>query len=175
MVIETPRLRLRPLTADDLADLHAVVLGDPAVTWDGRARTLEESRQALEGKLRHVQVHGFGLLAVTDREDGAFLGWAGLQHLEDGPEVELGYYLGRPAWGRGLGTELARALVHHASAELGLGRIVAVVRPGNHASQRVLAKAGLRPERTGHHYGAEVHVWAADLPPSPDAPAPPSA
>ena len=47
------------------------------------------------------------------------LGYAGLQHLEDGPDVEVGYYLGR-AWGRGLGTEVACAVVRHAFEDLGL-------------------------------------------------------
>ncbi len=165
-MIETPRLLLRPLRPDDLAALHARVLSDPAVTWDGRARELQETRVALAAKLRHVEEHGFGLLAVEDREDGAFLGWAGLQHLEGGPEVELGYYLGRVAWGRGLATELARALVAHARDVLGLPRVLAVVRPENHASQRVLAKAGLRPRGTGHHYGADVEIWAVELGPA---------
>jgi RimJ/RimL family protein N-acetyltransferase len=160
--LETERLRLRPLRPDDLDDLHAVVLGDSRVTWDHRARTPAESRDVLEGKLRHVEEHGFGLLAVEDRESGEFLGYAGLQHLEDGPEVELAYYLGRAGWGRGLGTELARALVRHAFADLRLPRLVAVVRPENPASQRVLAKAGLRRERRARHYDAEVERWAID-------------
>ncbi len=162
-MIETPRLRLRPLRPDDLRALHATVYGDPAVAWDGRAHTLEEAREALEAKLRHAEEHGFGALAVEDRAQGAFLGWAGLQHLEGGPEVELGYYLGRAAWGRGLATELARALVAHARETLGLARLVAVVRPENAASQGVLAKAGLRPVGRGRHYDADVQVWAVDL------------
>jgi len=127
-----------------------------------RARTLEESRAALEAKLRHVEEHGFGLLAVIDGGSGEFLGYAGLQHLEGGPEVEIAYYLGRAAWGRGLATEIARALVAHAFADLGLDRVVAVVRPENTASQRVLGKAGLRFEREARHYDADVQVWALD-------------
>ncbi len=162
-MIQTPRLLLRPLRADDLAALHGTLFSDPAVTWDGRSHSLDETRDALAAKLRHVEEHGFGALAVEDREDGGFLGWAGLQHLEGGPDVELAYYLGRRAWGRGLATELARALVAHARDELGLPRVLAVVRPENVASQRVLAKAGLRPAGMGHHYGADVQVWAADL------------
>ncbi len=173
-MIDTPRLRLRPLRPDDLTALHAAVYADPAVTWDGRAHGLDEAREALAGKLRHHEEHGFGALAVEDREDGALLGWAGLQHLEGGPEVELGYYLGRRAWGRGLATELARALVAHGFDELGLERIVAVVRPDNAASRRVLAKAGLHPAGTGHHYGADVELWVIDLsrPGASPAPAP---
>ncbi len=162
-MIQTPRLLLRPLRGDDLAALHATLFSDPAVTWDGRAYDVDETRAALAAKLRHAEEHGFGLLAVEDRAEGAFLGWAGLQHLEGGPEVELAYYLGRRAWGRGLATELARALVAHARDGLGLPRVLAVVRPENEASRRVLAKAGLGPRGTGRHYGADVEVWGLEL------------
>jgi len=82
--------------------------------------------------------------------------------LEDGPEVEIGYYLGRRAWGRGLATELAHALVDRAFGDLELRRLVAVVRPENEASKRVLAKAGLHPDGLEHHYGADVELWSMD-------------
>jgi RimJ/RimL family protein N-acetyltransferase len=158
--IETERLRLRPLRPDDLHDLHDVVFSDPEVTWDGTVGTLEDTRKSLDSKLRHVEQHGFGMMAVVDRGDGALLGFAGLQHLEGGPEVEIGYYLGRRAWGRGLATELAHVLVDRAFHDLGLDRLVAVVRPENEASKRVLAKAGLHREGVERHYGADVEVWA---------------
>jgi [ribosomal protein S5]-alanine N-acetyltransferase len=164
-VIETSRLRLRPLRPDDLQDLHDVVFSDPAVTWDGSTGTLEDTRRALDAKLRHFEEHGFGMMAVVDRGDGALLGYAGLQWLEDGPDVEIGYYLGRRAWGRGLATELAHALVERAFGDLELTRLVAVVRPENEASKRVLAKAGLHPEGLAHHYGADVELWSMDAPP----------
>lgn len=158
--LTTPRLLLRPLVAADLADVHRTIGSDPAVTWDGRARSLEECRAMLEAKIRAAERRGFGLLAVVDRDSGDFLGWAGLQHLEDGDEVEVAYYLGRSAWGGGRATEAGREALRHGFEDLGLDRIVAVVRPGNAASQRVLAKLGLTSEGTGHHYGAEVQRWA---------------
>jgi RimJ/RimL family protein N-acetyltransferase len=80
--------------------------------------------------------------------------------MEGGPEVEIGYYLGRRAGGRGLGPGLAHALVDRALDELELDRLVAVVRPENEASKRVLTKVGLHPEGRGRHYGADVEVWA---------------
>jgi ribosomal-protein-alanine N-acetyltransferase len=158
--LETARLVLRPLRPDDLEPLHAEVGSDAEVTWDHRAHSLEETRAALDGKLRHAREHGFGMLAVVERDGGRLLGYGGLQHLEGGPEVEVGYYLGRRGWGRGLGSEVARAAVDHGFADLGLERIVAVVRPENAASQRVLGKAGLRFEREARHYGADVELWS---------------
>ncbi len=155
----TERVRLRPLTAGDFDALYATVFSDPEVSWTRSTRPEQEGREALEAKLAHVREHGFGMMAVTDRETGEVLGYAGLQHLENGPDVEVGYYLGRGAWGRGLGSEIARRLVEVGFRELGLSRIVAVVRPDNAASKRVLAKAGLRKAGEGHHYGADVELW----------------
>ena len=157
----TERLCLRSLTPEDLHDLYSRVFSDPEVTWDGTASTLDETQQSLEAKILHVQEHGFGMMAVTDRQTGDFYGFAGLQHLERGPEVEIGYYLARHVWGLGLATELGHALVDMAFGTLGLDRVVAVVRPDNKASQNVLAKLGFRPVAVEHHYGADVQLWEA--------------
>lgn len=162
--ILTERVRLRPLTPDDLDALHATVFGDPEVSWTRTARSREDGRRSLDAKIAAYREHGYGMLAVEDRETGEVLGYAGLQHLEDGPDVEVGYYLGRKAWGRGLGTEIAQRVVQHGLADLGLRRIVAVVRPDNAASQRVLSKAGLRRVGTGRHYDADVELWALEAP-----------
>jgi RimJ/RimL family protein N-acetyltransferase len=158
--LTTARLLLRPLVAADLPDVHRTIGSDPAVTWDGRARTLEESREMLDAKMRDAERGGPGLLAVVDRSTGAFLGWGGLQPLEGGDEVEVAYYLGREAWGGGRATELGREALRHGFEDLGFDRIVAVVRPGNTASRRVLAKLGMTCEGTARHYGTEVQRWS---------------
>ena len=56
----------------------------------------------------------------------------------------------RGAWGRGLATEGARALVRLAFTELGTREIVATTMAVNAGSRRVLEKAGLRYARTVH-------------------------
>jgi RimJ/RimL family protein N-acetyltransferase len=157
----TERLRLRALTPEDLDDLYDRVYSDPDVTWDGTPSTIEETQASLARKIDHVGEHGFGMMAVTDRQTGDLYGFAGLQHLEGGPDVEIGYYLSRGVWGRGLATELGHALVDMAFGPLDLQRIVAVVRPENTASQNVLAKLGFRPVAVEHHYGADVELWEA--------------
>lgn len=162
--IVTERLRLRPLTLDDVPALYNGLFADPEVTWDGAVYTMAETASSVESKQRHLEEYGFGMLAVTDQDSGEVIGYAGLQHLEGGPEVELGYYLRRSAWGRGLGTEIARALIQTAFGELHLGRVVAVVRPENAASKRVLLKAGLRSAGYGRHYDEDVEVWVAEVP-----------
>ena len=64
----------------------------------------------------------------------------------DAPETRLA----RAAWGRGLATEGARALIERGFAEMGLRRIFAETMAVNVASRRVLEKAGLTFVRTFH-------------------------
>jgi RimJ/RimL family protein N-acetyltransferase len=67
--------------------------------------------------------------------------------MPDGDDVEVAYRLTRPAWGRGIATEAAGALVNHALGALALPRVVAVTYPDNVTSERVLDKLGF--ERRG--------------------------
>ena len=160
--VDRARLHLRPLHPDDAAEHHALVGSDPNVTWNGKAITLEESRRVLEGRARHWDEHGFGMWAVLEKGTGRMLGHAGLQRLEETGEVEVAYYLGRPAWGKGYATEAGAAALGFGFEILSLPRVMAVVRPENHASQRVLAKLGLRHLRDEPHYGFEVQLWGLD-------------
>ncbi len=160
-MIETERLRMRPLTEEDVEPLHRDLFSDPGVTWNGSTYTREEARESLDAKRRHFDEHGFGLLAITEKTSGEFLGWGGLQLMEGGPEVELGYYLARKAWGKGYATELSRAFIRIAFEELALERVVAVVRPHNDASKHVLAKVGMRHVADEYHYGEDVELWEA--------------
>ena len=160
-MIETERLLLRPLTDDDIDDAHRELYSDPEVTWSGRTFSREEAVEGIASKRRHFEGHGFGMLAVTDKATGELFGWGGLQYMEGGPEVELGYYLARKAWGKGYATELARPFMELAFTRLGLERVVAVVRPGNKASKNVLAKAGFSFVAHEHHYDEDVELWEA--------------
>lgn len=157
--LETTRLHLRPLTLTDLNVHHRIVGNDPQVTFSGEPLTLEQSRSALEKRMRHWEEPGFGMWAVVQKDSGALLVHAGLQLLENTGEVELGYYLGRPAWGQGVATEAGAACVRFGFETLELRQIVAVVRPANGASQKVLSNLGFRYERDAHHYEFDVQLW----------------
>ena len=163
--LETDRLRLRPPTIDDLAIRHARLGSDPEVAWDGEPGTLAESEQTLRRRIEHFERHGWGLWVVEWKDAGGFPGEAGLQHLHDSDEVEIGYYLAREAWGQGVATEAGRAALEFGFGALGLDHVVAVVRPENAGSKRVLDKLGLRFDHIADHYGvAGVEVWRADRP-----------
>jgi RimJ/RimL family protein N-acetyltransferase len=56
--------------------------------------------------------------------------------------AEMGYWLGEPFWGRGIATEVVRAITNYAFSTFNLCRIYAGVFEWNPASMRVLEKAG---------------------------------
>jgi RimJ/RimL family protein N-acetyltransferase len=96
--------------------------------------------------LREQSERGWTRWRVEDR-DGRMIGRAGFGLSADGRRRELGYLLAPRCWGRGLGTELARALVRWHLGHLdGLEpALQAWVFPDNVASRRVLEKAGFAP------------------------------
>ncbi|MGW7195090.1 GNAT family N-acetyltransferase [Streptomyces chryseus] len=86
-----------------------------------------------------------GFWAAEEKATGAFLGWFEFRPTADDSAevVELGYRLGRAAWGRGYATEGARALIDKGFTELGVRRVTADTMYVNSRSRRVMEKAGL--------------------------------
>jgi RimJ/RimL family protein N-acetyltransferase len=148
---------LRQFTRADADAHHRQIGGDPRVTWSGRARTLEDTRKRIADFVADWETRRFGMWAVVERATHVLIGHAGLQPLEDTEHVEIGYYLGRSAWGRGFASEAGRVIVSYAD-RIGLPELVAVVRPENVASQRVLVKLEFELTGAGYHYDADVQV-----------------
>jgi RimJ/RimL family protein N-acetyltransferase len=75
---------------------------------------------------------------------GEAVGAVGFDRLDDVHRLtaEIGYWLGRPFWGRGLATAALRAATVHAVDAFGFERLHAAVFEWNPASARVLEKAG---------------------------------
>jgi len=80
--------------------------------------------------------------------DRRFVGVFALIYIPDTVEVEVGYRLHKHAWGIGLATEGASALVDYGFETVGLDRIVGLTHAENDASKKVLMKAGLQPRGT---------------------------
>ena len=146
----TERLRLRRLTLSD-APFILEILNDP--DWlrfigDKGVRTLEDARNYIQtGPLESYARHGFGLLLVEQRADGAPAGLCGLVKREALEDVDVGYAFLPPFRGRGYAHEAASAVLRVAKDEVGLRRVAAITNPDNARSIRVLEKLGLTFER----------------------------
>jgi RimJ/RimL family protein N-acetyltransferase len=146
VVFETARLMARRLAPEDREAMLAVYGDAEAMRWvgDGTPLTAEECEQWLAVTADNYRQRGYGLFTLVERATGAVVGFGGLVHPGGQAEVEVKYALLRSVWGRGYATEVARALLDYGAAAHGLEEVLATVAPDNHASQRVLAKAGMR-------------------------------
>jgi RimJ/RimL family protein N-acetyltransferase len=165
-VLETERLLLRPMCADDLDDLFAL-RSDPQVlqfVGQGKPWTREETAEKLRHVARLWDEHGFSMWAMLDRGDGRFVGWCGLGYWHEMPDVELGYTVAPRCWGRGLATEAVGCLLRYAFEVLRLPRVVGVARVGNVASQKVMLKAGMSLRQPYTFDGHEGLLYAVEKP-----------
>ncbi|ROP32613.1 GNAT family N-acetyltransferase [Couchioplanes caeruleus] len=109
----------------------------------------------------HWRRHGFGYWVVSAREDGTTLGFCGLKFVRfrDREVLNLFYRLAPAAWGTGVGTEAATAVVRWAGEHLPDWPILARVRPGNVASQKVAQRAGLTRSASLDEPGEDGPDW----------------
>ncbi|HZV06756.1 MAG TPA: GNAT family N-acetyltransferase [Gemmataceae bacterium] len=147
--LQTPHLHLSRMTADDLDDLTRMHLDPRVMATLGGVRSAEQTRDWLERQMGHWERCGFGLWMARERQTGQFAGRGGLHYIEiDGrEEIEVGYCFLPDFWGRGLATELARESIRAGFSVLNAPELVCFTLTTNHASQRVMQKAGFRYSR----------------------------
>ena len=145
MVFETPRLVGRRLEPQDLEPMLAVYGDLEAMLFVGDRTALgrADCERWLAVTAENYEKRGYGMFALVERATGEVVGFAGLVHPGGQAEAEIKYALLRSAWGRGLATEAARALLEFARAR-GLPEVIATVDEEHRVSQRVLAKAGMQ-------------------------------
>jgi len=168
-MIETDRLVLRRQTADD-APFILRLLNDPdflRFIGDRGVRTLAEAEAYIDnGAVASYEAHGFGLYLVEARATGEPIGVCGFVKRDFLDDVDLGFAFLPEHRRRGYAREAAEATIAYGRAELGLGRIVAVVAPENIASAGLLDGLGFRAcGRTKHPDGGISDLYALDLTP----------
>lgn len=150
-ILETERLILRPLHADDAEALHAMYSDVEANTYGSRpaTTTIEESRERVANALADPTWRTW---AITLKGDETVLGTAVIGTVasyekRQGRVTEIGYILSRQYWGQGYVTEAVSALIDQLFAE-GQRRVFADTDPDNLASIAVLKRLGFTLEAT---------------------------
>ncbi len=148
-LLVTRRCRLRPVTTEDAAGLHALwitpgvrrfLLDDVVIPFDGAAEAVATSRELFTR-------HRFGLWAVRLTGAPAIVGFAGLWPFRDPPEFELLYGVDESLWGQGYAVEASRAVLDYCYTTLGMPSLRASTDAANVASLRVLDKLGFTRTR----------------------------
>jgi len=113
----------------------------------------KQSDKLVEHFQTHFDKHGFGLYALERKEDGAFMGFTGLQNVPFKaaftPATEIAWRLDYEYWGQGYASEAAQAVLAHGFDALGLAEIVAFCVHDNTRSIGVMKKIGLNQVEDG--------------------------
>jgi RimJ/RimL family protein N-acetyltransferase len=152
-IIQTPRLRLRPLDEKDAAAM-AKLNADPKVMEFFPAPLTHEENEALLRRLSGIlTARGHGLWVVESAEGGDFMGFVGLLaetfEAHFSPFVEVLWRFTPESWGKGYATEAACGVVDFAFAELNLPEIVAYAVPENVRSLGVMKRLGMTHDPSG--------------------------
>lgn len=141
--LRTERLTVSPYTPADEDQFVALFQDERVSRWMGEGLSPEAEDRALFQRIFAVYAENrFDVWAV--RHEGHLIGHAELKPTEVSGGHEIIYALAPAAWGKGIGTELAGALVGYGFDSHGLDAIHATVVAANTASLAVLARLGFQ-------------------------------
>lgn len=144
-MLETERLILRKWTDADAESLFEYAKDPdvgPITGWPPH-QSVEESLSIIRNVLGGDECY-----AICEKENGRAIGAIELMlnghtdMTERDDECELGYWLGKPFWGRGYMPEAARELIRHGFEDLHMRAIWCGYYDGNQKSKRVQEKVG---------------------------------
>jgi len=148
-IINSDRLSLRAITAQDVDDFYAIYSNLEVMRY-WSTPPLPDKNAA--GKLIS-QIHAdFGRHEILKwgialRSNDTLIGSVTLFHLDfTHRRAELGYALGRPYWGKGYMQETLKAVINYAFEDLNFHRIEADVDPRNSASIKTVERLGFQRE-----------------------------
>ena len=148
-MLTTERLTLRPFTSGD-AEAFLGLAGD----WDVARMTSDIPHPLTSDDARVWLQPSPGEARFALVENGKLLGGAGYFQHSPGA-VEVGFWLGRAHWGRGLATEAVKAVLGYGLLHDHQAAFTSSHFTDNPASGRVLVKLGFEPAGT-----ARIHSTA---------------
>lgn len=149
-VLVTERLVLRTPHPEDTDALTCLANNARVATMVSRMPHPYTRKDATDF-IRRAKTGAIGkcIYAVTNSDDGRFLGCCGIEPQDDPATLELGYWIGEPHWGNGYATEAAHAVIDMAFRTRNIDCIDVRCRVTNLGSRRVIHKSGFQFQGTG--------------------------
>ena len=149
-VLETPRLRLRPLEDSDRPAIQqaaaARAISDTMISIP-HPYPVDEARRYIAKKQAERSAGLSYAFVIADKKEGNFCGIVEVRDIDREHLVgELSFWLTVDVWGRGYMSEVIGAVVRYGFEDLQLNRLYAYYMLRNHASERVLERNGFKKE-----------------------------
>lgn len=144
-VLETKRLMMRPPHREDVEDLALIANDRDIAEMTSRMPhpySQDDAIAFIDG-FENGQYEGC-IYAITNSETGRLMGMGAVENRSRFGGLEIGYWLGKPYWGKGFATEAASALVDLAFRVTETDKVLAACRTNNPASRKVLQKQGFQ-------------------------------
>lgn len=151
MTLTTERLTLRKWREADAESLYTYAKDPdvgPIAGWQPH-KSVEESLDIIKNVFGGRECY-----AICEKENGVAIGAIELKlnghtdMTQRDDECEMGFWLGKPYWGRGYVPEAARELLRHAFEDLGMTTVWCGYYDGNEKSKRAQEKTGFKYHHT---------------------------
>jgi ribosomal-protein-alanine N-acetyltransferase len=145
-IFETERLRVRQYTEDDKDNFFLLNDDEEIVRYIRPAKTKDECDLFLLEIIAACKAQPlYGRWAVEDKITGEFVGSFALIPVEGKEKMQLGYALLKNHWGKGYSTELTKKGLEYVFTKTLINPVYAYTESPNIISQKVLVKAGFKP------------------------------
>jgi RimJ/RimL family protein N-acetyltransferase len=164
MILETERLILDTWQSADWTEFRPIAT-DPEVMryiTGGAPWSDDQIRGFVERQVKLYLDRGFCRWRLAEKPAREMIGFCGVGIWRDGLDPEIGWWLARRHWGRGLATEAATAALRDAFERVQLDRVISIAMPANAASRRIMEKLGLEFECEFENEGVRLVRYAID-------------
>ncbi|HUA61112.1 MAG TPA: GNAT family N-acetyltransferase, partial [Verrucomicrobiae bacterium] len=146
--IETERLILTTWNPEDLEAFRPIATDPEVMRYisGGASWPEERIRLFVQRQIEIYRAYGHCRWKLIDKASGEMAGFCGPGWYKANRYPEIGWWLARRFWGRGLASEAAVAALRDAFERVGLERVISVAMVENRASQRIMEKVGLEFE-----------------------------
>lgn len=148
-VIDGKRITLRKLRLSDAGDIYKCLQDKDIIRWTRIPwpYTLREAKSFIRrthGNIRAGTAYAFG---IELRETEKIIGIISLIDVDlENRCAEIGYWLCKKYWGKGISDEAVHLILEFAFNELNLHKIYGYIIEGNTASRRLLERCGFQYE-----------------------------
>lgn len=149
-VLETPRLRLRPLELSDTSAIQKAAgareIADTMISLP-HPYPVGEAARYIARQQAEREVGRSATFTIEQKTEGWFCGLIEVRDIDrEHSQGELSFWLTVEVWGRGFMSEVIQAVVRYGFEGLGLNRLYGYHMLRNPASGRVLGKIGFQQE-----------------------------
>lgn len=155
IILNTKRLILRPISESDAPDIYKNVKEYDIAKWtiniphpypkDGAIKFIKQTKELMKKGLSYE-------LAIQIESTKEVVGVISLMKVDRRHKnAELGYWVGKKFWNRGIATEAASKVMEFGFQVLNLERIYAKCFHNNEVSRKVMEKVGMKLEGKFRH------------------------